>query len=260
MALRTGTRLGPYEILTPLGAGGMGEVYRARDARLDRDVAVKVLPQEIGHDADRAARFKREAKALAALQHPNILAIHDVGEEAGTFFVVTELLEGQSLRDRLASGPVPAKEAVALAAQVVRGLGAAHAKGVVHRDVKPENLFLMRDGTVKILDFGLSRSVSPSGEEDAATRSVMTSPGTVMGSVGYMSPEQVRGQQADHRSDLFSLGTVLAEMLTGRRVFQRDSAVETMSAILKDDPLSGSSAGLPVALDRILRRFLEKRP
>ncbi len=260
MTLSAGTHLGPYEILSPLGAGGMGEVYRARDTRLGRDVAIKVLPEEFAGTPDRLTRFEREAKAVAALSHPNILAIFDYGTGEGTAYAVTELLDGQTLKDRLAAGAIPPKEAIGLAIQAVRGLSAAHDKGIVHRDIKPDNLFVTRDGVLKILDFGLSRSFTPGESEDAPTRSHMTSPGTVMGTVGYMSPEQVRGQRADHRSDLFSLGTVFAEMLTGRRAFQRDSAVETMSAILKDDPLRGSSAGLPGALDRILRRFLEKRP
>jgi|WetSurMetagenome_2_1015567.scaffolds.fasta_scaffold01676_6 TolB-like protein/tetratricopeptide (TPR) repeat protein len=258
--IASGTRLGPYEILAPLGAGGMGEVYRAKDTRLGRDVAVKVLPDAFAKDPDRLNRFEREAKAVASLSHPNILAIFDYGTGTGTTYAVTELLEGMTLRDRLAAGPILPKEAVGLAIQMTRGLAAAHGKGIVHRDIKPENLFLTRDGVLKILDFGLSRSTAPSSHEDGPTQSHMTSPGTIMGTVGYMSPEQVRGHKADHRSDLFSAGAILAEMLTGRRPFQRDSAVETMSAILKDDPLRGSAAGLPAALDRIVRRLLEKRP
>jgi TolB-like protein/thioredoxin-like negative regulator of GroEL len=259
MTLAAGTRLGPYEILSPLGAGGMGEVYRARDTRLGREVAVKVLPEAFERDPDRRGRFEREARAIAALSHPNILAIFDCGRDGDVTYAVTELLEGQSLRDRLAAGAVPPKEAVELAIQAARGLAAAHEKGIVHRDVKPDNLFVTRDGTLKILDFGLSRSAAGGDEQDSPTKSHMTSPGTVMGTVGYMSPEQVRGLRADHRSDLFSLGVVFVELLTGRRAFQRGSPVETMNAILKDDPL-GSSTGLPGALDRIARRFLEKRP
>jgi serine/threonine protein kinase len=260
MSIPVGTHLGPYEIVSPLGAGGMGEVYRAKDKRLGRNVAVKVLPEAFAKDPDRLARFEREAKAVAALSHPNILAIFDYGTGADTTYAVTELLEGMTLRDRLAAGAIAPKEAVGLAIQMTRGLAAAHGKGIVHRDIKPENLFLTRDGVLKILDFGLSRSTTPSSDEDGPTQSHMTSPGTIMGTVGYMSPEQVRGNKADHRSDLFSAGAILAEMLTGRRPFQRDSAVETMSAILKDDPLKGSAAGLPAALDRIVRRLLEKRP
>ena len=260
MTLAAGTKLGPYEIVAPLGAGGMGEVYRARDTRLEREVAVKVLPEAFAKDTDRLTRFEREAKAVAALNHPTILAIYDYGREGAVAYAVTELLEGASLKDRMASGPVPAREAVGIAAQVARGLAAAHEKGIVHRDVKPENLFLTRDGTVKILDFGLARS-GPGGETgDAPTRSLMTSPGTVMGTAGYMSPEQVRGQAVDARSDLFSLGVVLVEMLSGHRAFHGGSAVETMAAILKEDPLSGSGAALPAALERIVRRFIEKRP
>ena len=258
--LAAGTNLGPYEILSPLGAGGMGEVYRARDNRLGREVAIKVLPEEFASNPDRRARFENEAKAVAALSHPNILAIFDYATIGDTTLAVTELLEGQTLKDRLAAGAMAPKAAIGFAVQMVRGLSAAHEKGIIHRDIKPDNLFVTADGILKILDFGLSRSYSPGSGEDAPTQSQMTSPGTVMGTVGYMSPEQVRGTKVDQRSDLFSAGVVFAEMLTGRRAFQRDSAVETMNAILKEDPLSGSSAGLPGALDRILRRFLEKRP
>jgi TolB-like protein/Tfp pilus assembly protein PilF len=260
MTLASGILLGPYEIVSPLGAGGMGEVYRAKDTRLDRDVAIKVLPEAFASDADRLSRFEREAKAVAALNHPNILAIYDYGREGGVAYAVTELLEGANLRDRTASGPMPAREAVGFAAQIARGLSAAHEKGIVHRDVKPENIFVTKGGIAKILDFGLSKTGPAGGAREAATQSLITSPGTVMGTAGYMSPEQVRGLAVDPRSDIFSLGVVLYEMLSGRRAFAGGSAVETMSAILREDPLSVSGAVLPAGLERIVRRFLEKRP
>ena len=266
MSLSAGQRVGPYEIVTPLGAGGMGEVYRARDTRLDRDVAVKVLPARLGESAEAFERFEREAKAVAALSHPNILAIHDFGNHEGTAYAVMELLEGETLRQRLAAGPLPARKAVECAAQVARGLAAAHEKGIVHRDLKPENVIVTPDGRVKILDFGLARQAAPFGSGDETSSPTLahhTEPGTVMGTVGYMSPEQVRGEAADHRSDIFSLGCVLYEMLTGRRAFQKPTGAETMTAILQADPLELSSspgADLPPALERILRHSLEKSP
>ena len=266
MSLSAGQRVGPYEILTPLGAGGMGEVYRARDTRLDRDVAVKVLPARLGESAEAFERFEREAKAVAALSHPNILAIHDFGTYEGTAYAVMELLEGETLRQRLAAGPLPARKAVECAAQVARGLAAAHEKGIVHRDLKPENVIVTPDGRVKILDFGLARQAAPFGSGDETSSPTLahhTEPGTVMGTVGYMSPEQVRGEAADHRSDIFSLGCVLYEMLTGRRAFQKPTGAETMTAILQADPLelaSSPGADLPPALERILRHSLEKSP
>src|ERR1700737_1407848 len=212
MSLSAGSRLGPYEVLSPLGAGGMGEVYRARDRKLDRDVAIKVLPEFVAADPDRLARFEREAKAVAALSHPNILAIHDFGTHEGVSYAVTELLEGETLREKLDAGPIPQKQAVDYALQVAKGLSAAHEKGVIHRDLKPENLFVLKDGHLKILDFGLAKRVEAiaSGEETSApTASQLTLPGTVMGTVGYMSPEQVRGSPVDHRSDIFSFGAIL---------------------------------------------------
>jgi Tol biopolymer transport system component len=266
LSLSAGQRVGPYEIVAPLGAGGMGEVYRARDTRLDRDVAVKVLPARLAESAEAFERFEREAKAVAALSHPNILAIHDFGTHEGTAYAVMELLEGETLRQRLAAGALPARKAVECAAQVARGLAAAHEKGVVHRDLKPENVIVTPDGRVKILDFGLARQAAPpaSGDETSSpTLAHHTEPGTVMGTVGYMSPEQVRGEAADHRSDIFSLGCVLYEMLTGRRAFQKPTGAETMTAILQADPLdlsSSPSADLPPALERILRHSLEKSP
>jgi dipeptidyl aminopeptidase/acylaminoacyl peptidase/tRNA A-37 threonylcarbamoyl transferase component Bud32 len=263
MTLASGVRLGPYEILSPLGAGGMGEVYKARDSKLNREVAIKVLPESLAKDADALARFEREAHAVAALNHPNILSIHDFSESNGVVFAVTELLDGESLRARLDGGPLSPRKAVDYAIQILRGLAAAHEKGIVHRDLKPENLFVTADGRVKILDFGLARVVSPeSVRTNAPTTPVGTEPGTVMGTVGYMSPEQVRGKPADHRSDIFSFGVVLYEMLSGKRAFQRESAAETMAAIAREDPpeLSESGRNVPPALDRIVRHCLEKSP
>src|SRR5450755_1381244 len=226
MTLTAGTRLGPYEILAPLGAGGMGEVYRARDSKLDRDVAVKVLPESVAADPDTLARFEREAKAVAALSHPNILAIFDFGTHEGTAYAVTELLEGETLRGKLDSGPIAQKQAVDYALQIARGLSAAHEKGIVHRDLKPENVFVSKDGHVKILDFGLAKKVEAVAAQEqtsAPTGSRHTEPGTVMGTMGYMSPEQVRGLPVDHRSDIFSFGAVLYELLIGKRAFKRET-------------------------------------
>jgi len=263
--LTTGSRLGPYEILGQIGAGGMGEVYRARDRKLDRDVAVKVLPESVAADPDALARFEREAKAVAALSHPNILAIHDFGTHEGTVYAVTELLEGETLRGKLDAGRIARKQAVNYALQVAKGLSAAHEKGIIHRDLKPENLFVGKDGHLKILDFGLAKREAPvaRGEETSApTVSGHTEPGTVMGTVGYMSPEQVRGRPADHRSDIFSFGVVLYEMLTGRRAFRGETPVETMHAILKEETpgLAGSASAISPALERIVRHCLEKSP
>ncbi len=218
MPLAAGTRLGPYEVVAPIGAGGMGEVYRARDTRLQRDVAIKVLPERLAANAQALARFEREARVVAALSHPNILAIHDVGREGATAYAVMELLEGATLREELRGGPLPVRRAAEHAAHVAEGLAAAHEKGVVHRDLKPENLFVTRDGRLKVLDFGLAREDGGAGAPGSGTESPTlvreTDPGTVVGTVGYMSPEQVRGDSVDHRSDIFSLGCVLHEMLT----------------------------------------------
>jgi Tol biopolymer transport system component len=244
----------------------MGEVWRARDPRLRRDVAVKVLPAGLGADPDRLRRFEQEALAAGALNHPNVLSVHDVGEYEGAPYLVFELLEGKTLRHRLAEGRVPARRAAEWGAQVARGLAAAHDKGILHRDLKPENLFVLTDGRVKILDFGLAKLGPLSGEappgSDVATASQLTQPGTILGTVAYMSPEQVRGTAVDHRSDLFSLGVVLHEMLTGRRPWVRDTEAETMSAILKEDPPDLGSSGVVVApvLERIVGRCLEKNP
>ncbi len=266
MSLTVGARLGSYEILGPLGAGGMGEVYRARDTKLDRDVAIKVLPPHLASDPDALARFEREAKAVAALSHPNILAIHDFGRDAsgGALYAVMELLEGATLRERLADGPIPPKKVVQVGADVANGLAAAHARGIVHRDLKPENLFITQDGRVKILDFGLAGPLSIAGDDaNSATALRRTDPGTVLGTVGYMSPEQVKGQPADHRSDVFSLGCVLYELVTGRRAFERETAAETMTAILREDPadvMPESGVALPAGLESVIRHCLEKRP
>ena len=260
MTLDAGSRLGPYEILAPLGTGGMGEVYRARDPRLGRDVAVKVLPEAAIGDPERRERFEREARAVAALSHPNVLAIFDVG--AGDVpYLVTELLEGQTLRALLAHGPLTSRRAVDLSLQLVAGLVAAHARGIVHRDLKPENVFVTSDGHVKILDFGLARQADLLGSgEDSVTRP-LTVKGVVLGTLGYMAPEQVRGIPADFRADIFACGVVLFEMLTGRRAFQGDSPADTISAILTA-PASRLTfaADTPPGLAAVVRRCLEKEP
>ncbi len=266
MSLSPGTRLGPYEILSPLGAGGMGEVYCARDTKLGRDVAVKVLPTELAGSPDALPRFEREARAVAQLSHPNILAIYDFGRQGETAYAVMELLEGETLRARLEHGALPARKAVELAVQMAEGLAAAHEKGIVHRDLKPENVFVTAEGRAKLLDFGLAKvagSVLASwGKTLTTPPEGATGPGVVMGTVGYMSPEQVRGEAADHRSDIFSFGAVLFEMLTGRRAFGRETAAESMTAILKEDPpeIAASGPGLSPALSRIVHHCLEKKP
>ena len=265
--ISAGARLGPYEIESLLGAGGMGEVYRAHDPRLKREVAIKVLPASLASDPDAMARFEREALAVAALSHPNILAIHDFGRDGATAYAVTELLEGETLRKRLESGALPQRKALDCAVQMARGLAAAHAKGIVHRDLKPENVIVTNDGTVKILDFGLARTVVATGSEDtkSPTAAPATSPGTLLGTAGYMSPEQVKGLSADARSDIFSFGCVLYEMLSGRRAFRRETVAETLTAILREDApeltAPGSAAsGIAPALDRLVRHCLEKAP
>ena len=284
MSLQAGTRLGSYEIVAPLGAGGMGEVYRARDTKLDRDVAVKVLPGHLAADAGALARFEREAKAVAALSHPNILAIFDFGHEQSTAYAVTEILDGQTLREKLGQTPekssgagrqsdaggasrtaVSTRKALDYAVQIARGLAAAHEKGIVHRDLKPENVFVTASGQVKILDFGLARRTEAPANAETMSPTVgrFTDPGTVLGTVGYMSPEQVRGEPGDHRSDIFSFGAVLYELVSGQRAFQRSTAAETMTAILREEPPNVSehtSAGLPPALGQIVHHCLEKSP
>jgi Tol biopolymer transport system component len=265
MTLAPESRLGPYEILSPLGAGGMGEVYRAKDPRLGREVAIKVLPTSLSQDADRLRRFEQEAKAAGLLNHPNITAVYDIGTHDGAPYVVQELLEGESLRSVLAGGGLSWRRAVDCAIGIARGLAAAHEKGIVHRDLKPENLFVTKDGRIKILDFGLAKLTEPlggGGQTNLPTATPGTEPGIVLGTLGYMSPEQVRGQPADHRSDIFSFGAILYEMLSGRRAFHGDSAADTMSAILREDPpdLSLTNQNISPALDRIVRHCLEKSP
>ncbi|MCH7871224.1 MAG: protein kinase, partial [Planctomycetes bacterium] len=265
MALEPGKKLGPYEILSPIGKGGMGEVYRARDTRLDRDVAIKVLPEATSKDEQALSRFTREAKAVAALSHPNILAIYDVGESDGIAYVVTELLEGETLRERLTRTQMAWRQALEFAATIADGLAAAHAKGIIHRDLKPENVFLTNDGVVKILDFGLARMESPTPSTDPAntpTMTVATAPGAVMGTIHYMSPEQVRGLKTDAQSDIFSFGCVLYEMVSGERAFQGKTAADTMTAILREEPesVSASVRGVGPELDRLVVRCLDKKP
>ncbi|HSM12869.1 MAG TPA: serine/threonine-protein kinase, partial [Thermoanaerobaculia bacterium] len=263
-----GRTLSHFKITAKLGEGGMGEVYRAEDTQLGREVAIKVLPEAFSSDADRLARFEREARAIAALSHPNILAVYDFGSQDGSTFVVTELLDGETLRDRLADGPLPSRKAAELGRQIAQGLAAAHDKGIVHRDLKPENLFVTREGRVKILDFGLATAPGEGGsgerplDTEAATRTSLTAPGTVMGTVGYMSPEQVRAEPTDHRSDIFSLGSVLYEMVTGVAPFRRETKAETMTAILKEEPAEPAELGadVPPALATIILRCMEKRP
>ncbi len=264
MNLTSGTKLGPYEIVSLLGAGGMGEVYRARDSRLRREVAIKVLPQALSLDADRMRRFEQEALATAALNHPNILAVFDIGTSEGSPYVVSELLEGETLRDRLRSGAIAVRKTLDYAMQIAHGLAAAHEKGIIHRDLKPENLFVTKDGRVKILDFGLAKLTQP--DPGAGSNTAMptathgTEAGVVMGTAGYMSPEQVRGMTLDARSDIFSFGAILYEMLSGKRAFHGDTAADTMSSILKEEPpeLTETNRNVSPALERIVHHCLEK--
>jgi len=259
-----GRTLGHYRIVDKIGEGGMGEVYRAHDERLDRDVAIKVLPASVAQDPDRIGRFEREAKAVAKLEHPNILAIYDFGTDEGVTYSVTELLEGETLRERLDVGAVGWRKAAETGAAIAEGLAAAHGAGIIHRDLKPDNIFITSDGRMKILDFGLARDVEAAAPDEthSPTVSRYTDPGAVMGTAGYMSPEQVRGEPADQRSDIFSLGSVLYEMASGRRAFARDTAAETMTAILREEPpeVSGTDVILPPELEQTVRRCLEKRP
>src|SRR5260221_5954064 len=263
MSLAPGTRLGPYEILSLLGAGGMGEVYKARDPRLDRDVAIKVLPESMAGDPSRLHRFEQEARSVAALSHPNLVAIFGVGT-GDRPYLVTELLDGETLRSVLERGPVSLKRAAEVALQLVAGLTAAHDRGVVHRDLKPENIFVTRAQGVKILDFGLAKATSPAEarlHDVDVTRASATLAGLVMGTAGYMSPEQVRGQAADPRSDIFATGAILYEMVTGQRAFQGASPADTMSAVLREQPMDlVLRSGTPPALARLVRRCLEKDP
>jgi Tol biopolymer transport system component len=268
MALTSGTKLGPYEIHSQLGAGGMGEVYRARDTRLDRVVAIKVLPASFAADAERLRRFEQEARSVAALNHPNILAVYDIGTYDSAPYMVCELLEGETLRERLLGGVLSSKKATELASQISHGLAAAHDRGIVHRDLKPENIFISKDGRVKILDFGLAKIAPSRSEANAGGRTLTSAPvslteaGQVLGTAGYMSPEQVRGLEVDHRSDIFAFGAIFFEMLSGTRAFKRDTAAETMTAILKEDPpeLTEINRSISPALERIVRHCLEKNP
>ncbi len=263
MTLAAGARLGCYEILAPLGAGGMGEVYRARDGRLGREVALKVLPEEVSREPDRLARFEQEARSASALNHPNIITVYEIGQSDGTSFIAMELVEGKTLRELAVSGPLPLKRIVAIGAQAAEGLAKAHAAGIVHRDLKPENLMVSRDGYVKILDFGLSKLVAPESGEVSAMPTLArpeTHPGTVLGTVAYMSPEQASGQPVDFRSDQFTLGAILYEIATGEKVFQRNTAAETMAAIIRDEPkpLSQLRADAPLPFRWIVERCLAK--
>jgi serine/threonine protein kinase len=266
MTVCAGSRLGPYEILALLGAGGMGEVYRARDTRLGRDVAIKVLPAGFATDPERLGRFEQEARAVAALDHPNILAIHDAGSHEGSPYIVTELLEGESLQARLQTGALPPRKAIEVAVQLCSGLAAAHEKGIIHRDLKPANVFIRKDGHVKIVDFGLAKLVEnrlrPEEVAQAPTLTEATGVGVALGTVGYMAPEQVRGLPVDHRADVFALGCVLYEMLSGQRAFKGPTPADTLSAILSKDPpsLSGPGSDIPPALQGIVSQCLEKRP
>ncbi len=264
--ISTDTIIGGYSVVAKIGEGGMGEVYRARDSKLGRDVAIKVLPAAFSEDSARLARFEQEAQAAGSLNHPNILVIFHIGMHQGAPYIVSELLEGETLRERMAGGALPQRKAIDYALQTARGLAAAHEKGIVHRDIKPDNVFVTNDGRVKILDFGLAKLSGASdtfqSQTAAPTRKVNTDPGTVMGTIGYMSPEQLKGQPADHRSDIFSFGAILYEMLSGKRAFRGDSMAETMSAILREDPpdLSETNKTVSPALERVVNHCLEKNP
>jgi dipeptidyl aminopeptidase/acylaminoacyl peptidase len=263
MPLVVGQKLGPYEIIAPLGSGGMGDVYRARDTRLGRDVAVKVLAEAISLDQEARTRFEREVRTVAALSHPNVLAIHDLGREGEIDYAVMELLDGETLRDRLERGPIPSRKAIAIASEVAAGLAAVHDRGIAHRDLKPENIFLSASGA-KILDFGLAVETAPplTADTRSPTAARLTAAGSVVGTVGYMAPEQAAGKPADHRADVFSFGCILYEMLGGRRAFRRDTAAETLAAIIREEPtpLSEIDPGIPPSLDRLVTHCLEKDP
>jgi dipeptidyl aminopeptidase/acylaminoacyl peptidase len=268
MTLATGTKVGPYEIVAPLGSGGMGDVYRAKDTRLGREVALKILPGSFATDGDRLRRFEQEARAVAALNHPNILAVFDIGQHDGSPFLVSELLEGETLRAVMERGPLPQRKNIEYGVQIAHGLAAAHEKGIVHRDLKPENIFVTKDARIKILDFGLAKLVQKpaTNPDEVANEATMTSShtavGVVMGTASYMAPEQVRGDAVDARTDIFAFGAVLYEMLSGQRAFRRDTSAETMTAVLKEDPpeLSDTTRLISPALERTVRRCLEKNP
>ena len=257
--LAPGTRLGPYEIYALIGAGGMGEVYRARDPRLGRQVAIKTLAGPGAADPDRVQRFETEARAAGTLDHPNLLVVYDVGREGAVSYIVSELLDGETLRMRLLDGAMPERQAIDYGVQIARGLAAAHEHGIVHRDLKPENLFLTHDRRLKILDFGVAKLTRPGGDNSLGTvTAALTDPGSVVGTVGYMAPEQVRGEPVDHRADIFALGIVIHEMLSGQRPFRRETTAETMTAILREEAPELPTGATPM-LERILGRCLEKR-
>ena len=266
MTLTAGSKLGRYEIRSQIGEGGMGEVYRAFDPKINREVAIKILPPALSADKDRLARFEQEAQAAGALNHPNILVIHHIDTHDGAPYIVSELLEGETLRERMGGTALPQRKAIEYALQIAHGLAAAHEQGIVHRDLKPENIFVTRDGRLKILDFGLAKLTAASdgsqSQTEVPTRRVNTDPGVVMGTIGYMSPEQLRSKPADHRSDIFSFGAILYEMLSGRRAFRGESTADTMSAILREDPpdLSETNKLINPALERVVNHCLEKHP
>ena len=265
MALSPGRRFGSYEILSPLGAGGMGEVYLAKDTQLHRNVAIKVLPEELGADGDRLRRFAHEARAASALNHPNIVTVYGVGESDSLSYIAIELVEGKTLAETMMQGPLPAKKILEIGAQIAEGLAAAHEAGIVHRDLKPANVMVTRNGLVKILDFGLAKTKGPSGPADSSVTTVVASPtlpGEVMGTAGYMSPEQARGEEVDYRSDQFSLGSVMYEMATGRRAFRGKTTIEILMAILNEEPepLARLQPALPAPLRWTIERCLAKSP
>ena len=259
------TTIAGYTIVSKLGEGGMGEVWRGRDTKLGRDVAIKVLPKSFSSDSERLRRFEQEAQAAGSLNHPNVLVIYHVGSHEGAPCIVSELLEGETLRERMGGVALPQRKAIDYALQLSHGLAAAHEKGIIHRDLKPDNVFITKDGRLKILDFGLAKLLGASDEQsqtEVPTRRVNTDPGVVMGTIGYMSPEQLRGRPADHRSDIFSFGAILYEMLSGRRAFRGESTADTMSAILREDPpeLSATNKNISPALERVVNHCLEKNP
>ena len=263
MSLTAETQLGPYKIIALIGAGGMGEVYRARDTRLLRDVALKVLPESFTADPDRLRRFEQEARAVAALNHPNIVSVYDVGNAGGVHYIVSELLEGETLRQLISPSGMAVRKTTELGIQLAQGLAAAHEQGIVHRDLKPENIFVTRNGRLKILDFGLAKLRRPQTIAETVDGVTLgeTNAGQVLGTIGYMSPEQVRGDAADHRSDIFSFGSILYEMLYGQRAFKHNTGAETMTAILNEEPseFSGRSLAIPPGLERIVRHCMEKQ-
>src|SRR2546426_5662263 len=267
MPLPAGTRLGPYEIVSPLGAGGMGEVYRARDTRLHREVAVKVLLPEVSGDDSRRTRFEQEARSASALNHPNIVTVYDVGSVDSTIYLAMELVEGRTLRELLAEGALPSRRMLDIGVQIAEGLAKAHEAGLVHRDLKPENLIVSKDGFVKILDFGLAKLTEPTSASGISAMPTVagasrTVPGTVLGTVGYMSPEQASGRDVDYRSDQFSFGSILYELATGKRAFQRSTGAETLTAIIREEPVPVGQAnpGVPAPVRWIVERCLAKEP